>query len=89
MNILTALMYVIYSPCTPLGRRNRIKHLQEDTGEQRDFCAAVVYSRDSARHMGFTFTDAEKEDAVRIASLLEQGRIRCPSEREYKADWQK
>jgi hypothetical protein len=50
----------------------------EDSHRERDFCAAIVYSRDSGR--GFFFSEWEKRDAARIADRIENHEIVIPSE---------
>jgi len=79
--ILRWVCWLVYLPCSPYGRRKRIAHLMETTGEIREVCAIVVYARDAAR-APFTFTDAERVEVERLAQLLESGRVRMPADRE-------
>jgi hypothetical protein len=67
-----------FLPWGPSGRKVRIQHLMEDSHRERDFCAAIVYSRDSGR--GFFFSEWEKRDAARIADRIENHEIVIPSE---------
>ncbi len=78
---LRFLMYLVYSPCTPWGRVNRIEHLMNDIGENREVCATIVYSRDLDRHLGFTFTSKERKEALHLLALLDSGHIRMPADR--------
>lgn len=81
--LLTLLLYIFYPPCTPKGREQRINHLMEETGEVREVCAAVIYSRD-AKRVPFTFTDDEKKETTKLLYMLEHNRIRMPADRNHE-----
>ena len=57
----------------------RIEELMERTGEERDVCAAIVYTRDRA--LGREFSYSESVDAQRIAKRLEDKEITLPADR--------
>ena len=80
INVLRVLVAIFYPPCTPKGRQTRIEQLMEDTGEIREVCASIVYSRDATR-VAFTFTDEERAEAIKLLGMLEHNRIRMPVDR--------
>lgn len=83
MNKILRLLQHLYTlPWSPRGRKMRIEKLMKDTGEDRDVCALIVYSRDVMR--GIELSDEEGRDALRLRRLLEAGRITLPADREMK-----
>lgn len=57
----------------------RIKQLMESMGEERDVCAAIIYSRDVALQRGLS--DDEVKDFERIGRRLENKEIAMPADR--------
>ncbi len=76
MNIL---LRFIVPPWTPWGRKDRIGHLEKLIHEERDICAAIVYSRDMLR--GFHLSTRETIDLTRINQRLTRGEIVMPADR--------
>ena len=77
--ILWLLKHLYVLPRSSEGRKMRIEKLIKDTGEDRDVCAAVVYSRDVMR--GIELSDEEGRDALRLRKLLELGKLTMPADR--------
>lgn len=73
-------IFIFYPACSPSGRQKRIEKLMEDTGEMREVCAAIVYTRD-AKRVPFTFTADERKEAFDILELVQAGRLRLPADR--------
>lgn len=67
-------------PWSPRGRTLRIERLMESTGEERDICAAIVYSQNLS--LGRSLLGEEVDDAGRIARRLERGEITLPVDRD-------
>lgn len=77
------LRHLFNLPWSSGGRIMRIERLMETTGEERDVCAAVVYTRDAAR--GFGLSDKEWEDFERIGRRLVNGEIVMPADQESQS----
>lgn len=77
--IFWLLKHLYTLPWSPRGRKMRIEKLMRNTGEDREVCALIVYSRDAIR--GIELSNEEGRDALRLWGLLEQGEITMPANR--------
>lgn len=79
MNIKRFFKQLITMPWSPEGRKIRIEHLMESTGEERDICAAIIYLRDTLLHRNLS--EDEMKDFERIGESLKKGEIILPVDR--------
>lgn len=79
MNIKLLLRHLYTLPWSPRGRKMRIEKLMRDLGEERDICAAIVYTRDAT--WSIWLSEEEKQDALRIKDRLIRGKITMPADR--------
>jgi hypothetical protein len=79
MNVGRFFKQLVTLPWSESGRRMRIDKLIEETGEERDVCAAIIYARDQS--LGREFSCSESADAQRIVKRLENKEITLPAGR--------
>jgi len=72
------LKHLFTLPWSREGRRIRIERLMTSLGEERDICAAIVYSRDGPRNF---LSKEEWQDFDRIKNRLVSGEITMPADR--------
>ena len=72
------LKHLFTLPWSCEGRLMRVERLMKSTGEERDICAAIVYTRDALR--GF-LSEEEWKDFDRIENRLIRGEVTMPADR--------
>lgn len=72
-------IFLAFNPKSPRGRKVRIDRLVSSLGEERDVCAAIVYTRDAQDN--YQLSDEELADFTRIGDRLKNGEITLPADR--------